>query len=195
MIPLTYGNTHTFLLPGRAGGLLVDTDWAGTLPALFRELKKHAIQLKDIAFILATHYHPDHMGLIGELMEQGAGLLLIDVQKDHVHFSDPIFAREKLPFAPIDASRAKVVSCEESRSFLRDLGIPGQIVHTPSHSRDSVSLILDDGDCFVGDLEPFEYIEAYGENAALQADWEKIFSLHPRRIHFAHAPERELPPA
>ena len=30
MIKLRYGNTNTFFIPGSEGGLLVDTDWAGT---------------------------------------------------------------------------------------------------------------------------------------------------------------------
>ena len=53
----------------------------------------------------------------------------------------------------------------------------------------SISLVLDDGDCFVGDLEPFEYHEAYTENAKLKRDWEQILSFCPRRIFYAHMPE------
>lgn len=46
-----------------------------------------------------------------------------------------------------------IVSTNESRPFLKKLGIEGEIIRTVSHSADSVSLILDDGNCFVGDLE------------------------------------------
>ena len=186
MIKLQYGNTNTFFIDG----LLVDTDYAGTLPAFYREIKRNRIRIKDIHYILATHYHPDHMGLIGELVEQGATLLLIDKQAASVHGSDYIFERDKIPFIPVDESRAKVIMCTESRAFLKEMGISGEVIETPSHSPDSISLILDDGDCFVGDLEPAEYIEAYEDNAMLKEDWARIMSFHPKRIFYAHRPER-----
>ena len=164
MTILRYGNTNTFFIEGNDGGLLVDTDYAGTLPAFYKALKQNGIKVNNIKYVLATHYHPDHMGLISDLMKQGAMLILIDVQRDYVHFSDSIFARDRLPYTPIDESLGTVISCSESREFLLRAGISGEIIHTHSHSEDSVSLIMDDGDCFVGDLEPFEYIEVYEEN-------------------------------
>lgn len=144
MIKLKYGNTNTFFIQGSGGGLLFDTDYAGTLPLFYKALKQNNIGVKDIGYVLASHYHPDHMGLIGELIKQGAKLLLIDVQKDFIHFSD------------------------------------------------SISLILDDGDCLVGDLDPFEYIEAYEENATLRADWDLIASFHPETVFYAHRPELHI---
>ena len=69
---LKYGNTNTFFIRGTVGNLLVDTDYAGTLPLFYKEIKRQNISLKDITYVLATHYHPDHMGLVSELMKQGA---------------------------------------------------------------------------------------------------------------------------
>ncbi|MDO5826571.1 MAG: MBL fold metallo-hydrolase, partial [Methanosphaera sp.] len=111
MIKLRYGNTNTFFIRGSHGGLLVDTDYAGTLPGFYKALKQNDIRVSDIKYVLATHYHPDHMGLISELMKQGVKLLLIDTQKDYVHYSDGIFARDKLPYTPIDETSATVISC------------------------------------------------------------------------------------
>ncbi|MBP3555999.1 MAG: MBL fold metallo-hydrolase, partial [Clostridia bacterium] len=67
---LKYGNTNTFLVCGTGGNLLIDTDYAGTLPAFYRAIKEKNIRLSDISHVMATHYHPDHMGLISELMKQ-----------------------------------------------------------------------------------------------------------------------------
>ena len=192
MIKLKYGNTNTFLIEGRNGNLLVDTDYAGTLPALYKALKQNGKAVSEIEYVLATHYHPDHMGLVGELMKLNVKLLLLDCQKENVHYSDAIFSRDKLKFVQIDDNQAIVISCVESRRFLSGVGIDGEIVHTPSHSQDSISLVLDNRDCFVGDLEPFEYIEAYGDNQKLKDDWAKIMAFNPKRVFFAHAPEREL---
>jgi glyoxylase-like metal-dependent hydrolase (beta-lactamase superfamily II) len=44
------------------------------------------------------------------------------------------------------------ISASQSRSVLKEIGIPGEILHTPGHSDDSVSLLLDDGSVFTGDL-------------------------------------------
>lgn len=189
VIKLKYGNTNTYF----TDGLLIDTDYAGTLPAFYKEIKRNDISVADIKYVLATHYHPDHMGIIGELTELGVKLLILEHQLEYVHFSDKIFAREpRLNFKPIDESKAVVISCKESRSFLRGMGIQGEIISTKSHSEDGVAVALNNGNCFVGDLEPFEYIEAYENNAALKADWERILSFAPAVIHYGHANDRKM---
>ena len=193
MTKLQYGNTNTFLLCGNDADLLIDTDYAGTLPAFYKEIKKHGIHIHDITYVMATHYHPDHIGLIGELMEHGVKLLLLDTQTEYVHFSDEIFSREKqINYIPIDESLATVISCAESRSFLLSMGINGEIISTPSHSADSVSVILDAGDCIVGDLEPIDFLGAYENNPGLEKDWSRVISCKPKRIYYAHANEKGM---
>ena len=188
---IRYGNTNTVLLQGDRGSILIDTDYAGTMPAFYKAIKGLGIKVSDITYVLATHYHPDHMGLISELMSQGVKLIIMESQTEYVHYSDEIFAREpKLGFKPIDESQAQVVLFEESRKFLEELGIEGEIISTQSHSEDSISVILDDGTCIVGDLEPLEYLEAYEDNKALKADWDVLLSTAPKRIIYAHANER-----
>lgn len=73
---LKYGNTNTFFVRGDHANILIDTDYAGTLTAFFKEIKRHDIQIKDVTYILATHYHPDHIGLIGELTSRGQSCCL-----------------------------------------------------------------------------------------------------------------------
>ena len=53
-IKLKYGNTNTFFIRGMSGNLLVDTDYAGTLPAFYRAIKDCKIKISDITYILAT---------------------------------------------------------------------------------------------------------------------------------------------
>ena len=174
MIRIKYGNTNTFFIQGKNGGLLFDTDYAGTLPAFYKAVRQNNIAVKDIRYVIASHYHPDHMGLISELMKQGVELVAADVQKDFIHYSDSLFARDHISYSPIAETQATVIPCEESRAFLSRIGIQ------------------DDGDCFVGDLEPLEYLEAYPENLPLKRDWEQILSFHPRQIFYAHIPEKRL---
>ncbi len=188
---LRYGNTNTFFIKGTGGGLLIDTDYAGTLGAFFKAIKAAGIGIGDISYVMATHYHPDHCGLIGELQDLGAKLLLIDVQASGVHFADSVFARDKkLAYKPVRDAEAEVIRCEDGRAFLARLGIGGDILAAPSHSGDSVSVIFDTGDCVVGDLEPLEFAAGYENGAALRADWERIAAYRPKRILPAHANER-----
>ena len=189
-VTLKYGNTYTFLVKGSSGSLLVDTDYAGTLQGFYRALKANGIRLNQISCAMATHFHPDHCGLMGQLQAQGVQLLLMDSQVQAVHFPDSIFTREKRDFIPVDPAKAVLITADESRAFLKKLGIEGEIIRTASHSPDSVSLILDDGNCFVGDLEPREYIGACADNAPLAEDWQRIMSRNPEVIHSAHRPER-----
>lgn len=190
---LKYGNTNTYFVRGTSGGLLIDTDYAGTLSAFYKALKSNHMSISNISYILATHFHPDHIGFVSELQKMGIKLLLIDIQCDYVHFADGIFKRENnLQYEPIDEKAATVITCDESRNFLDDLGIAGEIVKTASHSKDSVSIILDSGECMVGDLEPMEYLDAYMENTALQNDWKLIMSYHPKVIYYAHANEKHF---
>jgi glyoxylase-like metal-dependent hydrolase (beta-lactamase superfamily II) len=110
-----------------------------------------------------------------------------------VHASDEVFARDKrLPYRAADENAAAIFSCGESRAVLKALGIDGEILRTPSHSEDSISLLLDEGSCLVGDLEPLAYLAGYEENPALKRDWDRILARRPKRILYAHANEQRL---
>ena len=48
------------------------------------------------------------------------------------------------------------------------------------------------GECFVGDLEPIEYLAAYEQNDRLKYDWELVMHYAPKKIYYAHANEKIL---
>ena len=159
---IKYGNTNTYLIKGDSGNLLIDTDYAGAILDFYKAIKEVNVKICDITYVLATHYHPDHMGLISELMQQGVKLLIIDKQLNYVHFSDNIFSRDKrLNYKPIDDGDALIVTCHEAEKILYSIGVSANIVSTCSHSEDGIAIILNSGECFVGELEPKEYLEAY----------------------------------
>lgn len=182
---LMYGNTRTYLIKGSKGTLLVDTDWAGTLPQFFKAIKALSVQVEDISYLLITHYHPDHMVLAQDLMDLGIQLVVMDVQKDFIHQSDYIFGKEgNRDFKPIDDEAVYLLSCANSRSFLADLGIAGEIIHTPGHSEDSVSLVLDSGEAIVGDLYPLEQVLLY-DNPLLTKTWNILLSRKLKMVYYA----------
>ena len=190
---IRYGNTNTFLIRGTKANLLVDTDYAGTLPAFYKAIKGLGIKVSDISYVIATHYHPDHIGLVSELMEQDVKLIILESQTEYVHYSDSIFAKEPhLNYKPIDESKALILKFDDARSFLDSLGIDGNIGSTQSHSKDSIYLALSDGTFILGDLEPLEYLDAYKDNSALRDDWNNILQQKPKRLLYAHANEKML---
>ncbi len=183
MKELLYGKTRTYLVDEM---LLVDTDWAGTLSQFFRKLKAMNISFDSIPYLMITHYHPDHMGIASELMELGIKLVIFDVQLPYVHFSDKIYSKENnRSYKPIDENLAMLLSLEDSRNFLKSIGISGEVIHTPGHSNDSVSLILDNGIAIVGDLPSYSSITAI-DDETIKNSYNNILSRGVSQIHYGH---------
>jgi len=79
----------------------------------------------------------------------------------------------------------------QSRALLSNIGIPGEILPTPGHSDDSVSLLLDDGSAFTGDLTPLE--AAFGEAGELvRASWRLLRERGAKRVYPGHGPGRTI---
>lgn len=187
IIELKYGNTNTYLIKGKKKYILFDTDWAGTFERFCQAIKSIGIQIQDIEYLFLSHFHPDHMGIAGQLAELGIKIVVVDIQKDFVHFSDEIFAKEKnKSFIPIDDAKVILISIDESRSFFEKLGIQGEIIETPGHSDDSVSIWLDDGMLLVGDLNPLYELPLH-EGTQIADTWNKLLKMRPNKICYGHA--------
>lgn len=181
---LKYGNTNCYYIKGEKGSILVDTDWAGTLQAFYKKVKE--LNITNIDYLLITHYHPDHMGIVQDIIDSmNVKLLVIDVQKDYIHCSDKIFEKNKnINFNPI-CTEPLIISCNDSRNFLNDLGINGEIIHTPGHSDDSISLILDEGIALVGDLYDLNSAITFNDEK-INNSWNKILSYNISKIYYGH---------
>ncbi len=186
---LKYGNTRCYCINNK---VLIDTDWAGTLSAFFRCIKENHIDINEIEYLIVTHFHPDHMGIAQEIADLGIQLIVFEEQKDFIHCSDNIFAKNRsIPFKPIDDKKVYYLSCADSRSFFSKIEIDGEVIHTIGHSDDSVSIILDDGIAIVGDLYPLHTISEYNDKK-LEESWNSILSHHIKKIHYGHFKEEYL---
>ncbi len=183
---IKYGNTKCYVIDNK---IMVDTDWAGTLQAFYSCLKENDIVLSDIRYLMITHFHPDHMGIAGDLAELGIKVIVFDTQKDYMHFSDAIFEKDKrLAYKPIDDKSVLFLSCEASRAFLAENGTAGEVISTPGHSDDSVSVILDEGIAIVGDLYPLYSVPAY-HDSVLEESWNHILERELDIVYYGHAKE------
>jgi glyoxylase-like metal-dependent hydrolase (beta-lactamase superfamily II) len=168
--------------------LLVDLGYPGTMGTMRSKLDHMDIQLKEIRYGLATHYHIDHAGLAQELKHAGVPLLVLEVQVPAI----PLMKKYTKPqdhYVDITTDDNLTISFAESRALLERIGISGEILHTPGHSDDSVSLLLDDGSVFTGDLTPAEL--AWGEAASIvTASWRLLRERGATRVYPGHGPVR-----
>ena len=127
------------------------------------------------------------MGIAQEIADVGPDIVVLDVQKDFIHNADEVFAKEgNRAFKPIMGEKVINLRIQDSRAFLHELGIEGEILHTPGHSNDSISLCLDDGEHFVGDLNPLYELELH-KGTQIEESWNRLLSLGPTTVYYGHA--------
>ncbi len=188
---LKYSNTNTYLIEGTGGYILFDTGWAGSFPAFCAAVGALHIPVQKISYILISHFHPDHMGIAQEIADLGPVIVLADVQQNMIHAADEIFRKDpRMRFVPIRDERVKWFKTagaeEDGRALLKEVGIDGDILYTPGHSDDSISLCLDDGSLFVGDLNPLYELEMH-RGTQIEESWKKLLARSPRTIYYGHA--------
>lgn len=151
IVNVGYRSTNFWVVSVGRSRLLVDLGWPGTWGTMKANLERMGVRLDEIKCGLATHYHIDHAGLAQNFKQAGVPLLVLEQQLDAI-------PRMKAHIKPVDEyveitlDDNVVISCAESREWLQRIGIGGDILPTPGHSDDSVSLLLDDGSVFTGDL-------------------------------------------
>jgi glyoxylase-like metal-dependent hydrolase (beta-lactamase superfamily II) len=188
IVNIGYLSTNYWVVSASRRRLLVDLGYPGTMGTLRARLNQMDIPLKEIRYALATHYHIDHAGLAQELKMAGVPLLVLETQKAAIPLMRQ-FTKPQDHYIDISLDGNMTLSFPESRAVLEQIGIPGEILPTPGHSDDSVSLLLDDGSVFTGDLPPLEH--AWGEAAQMvQASWHLLKELGAKRIYPGHGPVR-----
>lgn len=191
IVNVGYRSTNYWVISAGRSRLLVDLGWPGTLGAMRANLGRANVPLAEIRYGLATHYHIDHAGLAQELKNAGVPLLMIDVQVPFVQLMKR-HIKDRDRFTEISMEGNVIISASESRALLRRMDIAGEIVHTPGHSEDSVSLLLDDGRVFTGDLTDPTMVGP--ENpAVVHASWLLLKERGATHVHAGHGPVRPMP--
>ena len=97
-------------------------------------------------------------------------------------------------FPPVEPQEGDILVQGDDNEILRSLGVPGKIMHTPGHTPDSITLLLDDGSCFCGDAATSfalwlgtRYCCFYiTDMAANYQTWRKMLDAGARTIYPAH---------
>lgn len=165
------GWTRCFLLKCTGGYLLIDTDYPKYYRLFEKKLADLGIATSDIKYLLLTHHHDDHAGFAAELvrrtgcrvivhrnavsaLEEGKSeegtVKAVNRRIEIVFFFYMLFHRE-FKFPPLRLAESDILIEGDQDSLLKEIGIDGVILHTPGHTRDSISVLLSDGSAFVGD--------------------------------------------
>ena len=102
--------------------------------------------------------------------------------------------KSNLKFPPYWIRESDILITRETK--LKEIGINlnGKIIETPGHTIDSISVLLDDGDCFVGDAAA-NLLRFFGTKYCVigicdmneyYLSWQKIIARNAQRIFPAH---------
>jgi len=185
-----YLSTNYWVVSRGRSRLLVDLGYPGTMATLRARLKQMDIPLAEIRYALATHYHIDHAGLAQELKMAGVDLIVLESQVTAIPLMKQ-FTKPRDHYVEISLDGNLILPASASRALLAKIGIQGEILPTPGHSDDSVSLLLDDGSVFTGDLTPDEL--AWGEAGELvKASWVLLRQHGAVQVYPGHGPVRPI---
>jgi glyoxylase-like metal-dependent hydrolase (beta-lactamase superfamily II) len=192
LVNVGYKSVNCYALEIGVGYLLIDVGMPGTYGELVSVLKRKSLPPEQIRFLVVTHFHPDHCGVAQELKSAGVTLLLGDVQERRLAEANRALA--KFPgYLEISDIGNMVVATDDRAAWKAATGMDGVLLHTPGHSDDSVSAVIDGVGAFVGDLRP---PEACTGQAAVQAaaSWQKIRAAGARHVFPAHGATFDLRP-
>ena len=213
-LEFTAGIANSYVLKADDGYLLLDTGESGQFEEFREALHSTGIAQDDIEYLLLTHHHGDHVGFVNEIREDvtiiahesaqeplnagenarsGGGLL-----NRRIYYAGKILSTIQpdmdLSFPPVELRDDDILISGRNEQLLREIGIEGTILHTPGHSRDSISVLLDDGRLFCGDVAcNFPRLLGIGSHPLIVTDcetlydsWQKILDTHAETLYPGH---------
>jgi glyoxylase-like metal-dependent hydrolase (beta-lactamase superfamily II) len=200
------GICNCYLLRGERT-VLIDAGAQGSLKAFTRGLQKLNVDPKEISLILLTHGHWDHIGSLHPIQQvTGAQVAIHYCDQPWVENGNPAFPRGVTPYGKAMSWLAKGLIhpklphvkvdqvIDDNGMSLSDYGIPGKVFYTPGHSPGHVSIILDSGEAFVGDMAMNDWYLRLSPGLPVLADdirmvvesWKKILPMGIKRVYPAH---------
>ena len=201
------GINYVYLIKAE-GWMIVDVGPGFTLPRIKRWFASLSLDPQEVKLIVLTHAHFDHAGAIagvkkltgaqvaihhseGEMLRTGTTPLPTPGTpwgKIWLAVAKPILAAIQYPGVEPD-----IIIGDEGMA-LDEFGIPGWIFHTPGHTYGSLSVLLENGDAFVGCLThngpPFRLSPNYpifvDDLEQLWSSWKTLLDQGAQTIYPGH---------
>lgn len=210
IIPLELKITTCYLIRGKEGFVMVDAGPPRCTSIFTAAMQELSLDPGDIKMIFITHGHWDHWGSLKEIAEISGARCAINhrevpwLQDRRVRVPRGIGLWGKLLFAllpfmvPLIRSGLRPLTADialgDEPYPLDEYGIPGRILHTPGHTEGSMSLLLDSGDAFVGDLAMSGFPRITGPGPfvlgqdiqAMKRSWQFLLDEGAVKIYPAH---------
>jgi glyoxylase-like metal-dependent hydrolase (beta-lactamase superfamily II) len=205
--PIPLGVDHCYLIRDK-GTIMVDGGAPKKVKEFTKAIGKIGIKTHDIQLIILTHGHWDHIGSAKEIKElTGAKVALHHLEKEWLEKSlKPMppglttwghilskMIKMFLVFVSIPASKVDIVIENEGLS-LKEYGIPGRVIYTPGHSFGSISVLLETGEAFVGDMAmnmfPLRFspgLPIFAEDMVkLKESWKSLLDQGAKMVYPSH---------
>jgi len=153
-------------------------------------MKSTGYRFEQIKWAMVSHFHLDHAGLVRDFQDAGIQCLLFDNQGGGIEGMERIIKRSYPRYEPILEDGFLSLKTDDSRAFLASIGINGEVIQSPGHSDDSVSLITDTHEVLIGDLYPVSQI--MDDDVKSHQCWVRIREIGGRFIYPSHAESFEL---
>lgn len=177
------GHAKCYLVKVNDSYVAIDAGWPGHINEYMKGLKGHNIRPEQIKYLLVTHFHPDHAGLVENLKQFGATFIVFAHQIPYIAVMEKMLRNDR-SYLPIKMDTNVVMEIEKSAAFFAANAIPVRAIKTPGHSGDSVSLVFDDGCAFTGDLYSPDLIMEDDEKS--RQSWCELEKGGALRIYPAH---------
>jgi hydroxyacylglutathione hydrolase len=168
--PIQLGFDCCYIIQDK-GTIMIDGGTPGKINTFMKGIGKLSIRPEQIKLIVLTHGHWDHISSVKDIKEKtGAKIAIHEKEKEWlekglkrmppgVNLWGRFLSKAMtmcLPLIEVVAAPVDIVIGNEGFS-LEAYGISGRVIHTPGHSSGSVSVLLDTGDFFVGDMAMNEF--------------------------------------
>ena len=201
---------NNFLIPFNTGFILVDTGYAGGFTRFKKKLEKHHIRPEQIKYVFLTHAHDDHAGFLNEVLGTTDAEVILHpkaiegLKRGQNSFEGGCSSRLAWLFCKTlvlfghgdhrypaikDEYLERLVPIDSNRFGM--LGFPYEILETPGHTSDHISLLVDDilfcGDAAMNGFPSIRRTTIWVENLEqYKQSWETIIGKNPRMIYPAH---------